>query len=394
MPMKFRLHALLLVTTLAAAACDRGPRTVAPLEVDGRLPAPLPLVVERPALLPELPAGSGAFLNKGDKTLVEDPVCYVTRPASIEYWSKGWSEHPDGQFKVRTNSHGMREDLDPLAAEPDLRVLVAGDSHTDGVVNNAESFPNILEARLAERWPDGSIEVLNAGVGSTSFPMYLGTLVKFLALEPDVFVCTVYSGNDFGYMVHAVAKIRQEPIERADAPYFERLAQANALPQPAAAAVNQLYNQRWRWAYRPQDVEPSMELSLDYTREMARLCEQRGVRFIVLHLPSADAVEVERWAPLCKRLDEVFGFDAEQAGLADRFTDRYLETLRGEGIEVLDGRVPLRQAAAAGVSPLYWSRDLHLGVEGHRILGEALCAAIPGPPDQAPAPPAGAPPGW
>lgn len=392
--MKLCLHALCALPIFALTACDRGPRAVTPLEVDGRLPAPLPLVVERPALLPELPEGSGAFLNKGDKTLVEDAVCYVTRPASVEYWSKGWAEHPDGQIKVRTNSHGMREDLDPLAAKPDLRVLVAGDSHTDGVVNNAESFPNVLEARLAERWPDQQIEVLNAGVGSTSFPMYLGTLVKFLALEPDVFVCTVYSGNDFGYMVHAVAKIRQEPVERADAPYFDRLAQANGLPQPAAAAVNQLYNQRWRWAYRPQDVEPSMELSLAYTREMARLCAQRGVRFIVLHLPSADAVEVERWAPLCERLDEVFGFDAEEASLADRFTDRYLETLRGEGIEVLDGRVPLRRAADAGVSPLYWSRDLHLGVEGHRVLGEALIAAIPGPPGRVPDVPDGTPPGW
>lgn len=393
--MKLRLPAFLALSTLAAlSACDRGPRKVSPQEVDGRLPAPLPLVIERPALLPELPAGSGAFLNKGDKTLVEDALCYVTRPASVEYWSKGWDEHPDGQIKVRTNSHGMREDVDPLAAAPDLRVLVAGDSHTDGVVNNAESFPNVLEARLAERWPEQTIEVLNAGVGSTSFPMYLGTLVKFLALEPDVFVCTAYSGNDFGYMVHAVAKIRQESTERADAPYFERLARANGLPQPAAAAVNQIYNQRWRWAYRPQDVERSMELSLDYTREMARLCEARGIRFILLHLPSAEAVEVERWAPLCERLDEVFGFDAEQAGLADRFTERYLETLRAEGVEVLDAGVPLRRAAAEGVAPLYWSRDLHLSLEGHRVLGEALTSAIPGPPEQVSAPQPGAPEGW
>ena len=392
--MKLRLPAFCALLTLIAAACERGPRTIPSPEIEGRLAAPLPLVVERPALLPELPEGSEAFLNKGDKTLVEDSVCYVTRPASVEYWSKGWDEHPDGQIKVRTNSHGMREDLDPLAEAPDLRVLVAGDSHTDGVVNNAESFPNVLEARLAERWPEQTIEVLNAGVGSTSFPMYLGTLVKFLALDPDVFICTVYSGNDFGYMVHAVAKIMQEPIERADAPYFERLAQANALPQPAAAAVNQLYNQRWRWAYRPQDVDRSMELSLDYTREMARLCGERGVRFVLLHLPSAEAVEVERWTPLCQRLDEVFGFDSEQASLADRFTDRYLETLRREGIEVLDARVPLRQAAAAGVAPLYWSRDLHLSLKGHRVLGEALTAAIPGPPDLVPTAPSGTPPGW
>lgn len=392
--MKLRLPAFCALLTLFAAACERGPRAVPSQETEGRLAAPLPLVVERPALLPELPEGSEAFLNKGDKTLVEDSVCYVTRPASVEYWSKGWDEHPDGQIKVRTNSHGMREDLDPLAEAPDLRVLVAGDSHTDGVVNNGESFPNVLEARLAERWPEQTIEVLNAGVGSTSFPMYLGTLVKFLALDPDVFICTVYSGNDFGYMVHAVAKIMQEPIERADAPYFERLAQANALPQPAAAAVNQLYNQRWRWAYRPQDVDRSMELSLDYTREMARLCEERGVRFVLLHLPSAEAVEVERWTSLCQRLDAVFGFDSEQASLADRFTDRYLETLRREGIEVLDARGPLRQAAEAGVTPLYWSRDLHLSLKGHRVLGEALTAAIPGPPDLVSTAPSGTPPGW
>ncbi len=93
-------------------------------------------------------------------------------------------------------------------------------------------------------------------------------------------------------------------------------------------------------------------------------------------------------------MDTVFGFDAEQASLADRFTDRFLETLRAEGVEVLDAREPLRRASEEGVSPLYWSRDLHLSLEGHRVLGEALVRAIPGPPASTPAPASGAAEGW
>jgi hypothetical protein len=81
--------------------------------------------------------------------------------------------------------------------QPALRILVTGDSHTDGVCNNSESFTNLLEAELSAAHPGEAIEALNAGKGAYSFYNYLGVLERLLPLRPDVFVVAVYGGNDF-----------------------------------------------------------------------------------------------------------------------------------------------------------------------------------------------------
>ena len=57
-------------------------------------------------------------------------------------------EVPNGVWSMRTNALGLREDAEPLAAKPDLRILVTGDSHTDGVCENRDSFPHVLQRAL------------------------------------------------------------------------------------------------------------------------------------------------------------------------------------------------------------------------------------------------------
>lgn len=91
----------------------------------------------------------------------------------------------------------MREDSEPSAVKPDLRILVAGASNVEAMCANAESATNLLEASLRERLGGKSVEALNAGAGSSNFYNYVAVLERYSELEPDVLIVIVYGGTDF-----------------------------------------------------------------------------------------------------------------------------------------------------------------------------------------------------
>ena len=125
-----------------------------------------------------------------------DPIA-VLIPRPNDQWSFEWPEAlPGKSIRRRTNSRGFGRDSETSIAKSGFRVLVSGDSHTEGVVSNEDSFPNLLERALNENTTQGA-EVLNAGVGYAGPHCYLGALRKNLDLQPDVFIATVFAGNDF-----------------------------------------------------------------------------------------------------------------------------------------------------------------------------------------------------
>jgi hypothetical protein len=109
--------------------------------------------------------------------------------------------HPGGSYRFRTNNLGLRRDDDTTVAKaPDtFRLLVLGDSQTDGYVNNDEAFCALLEARLASRFAaEGRrLEVLNAGVTEYD-PTDEARWFRAhgMDLRPDLVLETVYIGND------------------------------------------------------------------------------------------------------------------------------------------------------------------------------------------------------
>ena len=400
MPIRFVAHrscSLAALAALLSGACGEpaGGSDPVPLPQAGSLTARIlagegiELLGGRPALLPPVPEGLSFVLRKSKGSLEDDPICYLRRPAGLNYVVHSIKSYPGGSYRVRTNAFGMREDEEVSEVTPDLRVLVSGDSHTDGVVANADSFANVLEALLAERDPSRTVDVLNAGVGNTTFPHYLGTLVKYLPLEPDVFICAVYGGNDFGLLPTLTARLFETKLEVPPAEYWGPLGELDKLSGVgvlAGAVRAQIYNQRWRLAFYPEEQELSLELALDYVREMQRICEQRGMRLILVYLPSADEVEPELLQRLVESFDEHLGFDEGERTIMPRLVQRFLSTLEAEGVEVLDTRPVLRAAAGAVPTadgprdrqePLFWREDLHLARRGHRLVGEALAERIP-----------------
>src|SRR5579884_2355866 len=90
-----------------------------------------------------------ATVRKERDFYVFDPVVgFVHKARARRVYD--WPEHPDHRIELRTNNLGFRDNADTVAEKKPgtTRILFIGDSQTDGVVNNRESFVSLLESKL------------------------------------------------------------------------------------------------------------------------------------------------------------------------------------------------------------------------------------------------------
>ena len=280
-----------------------------------------------------------------------------------------WEEHPDGGWLIRTNSLGMREDEEVLASQPDLRVLVAGDSHTDGACANSESFANRLEALLLEDRPGQVVEVLNTGTGGYSFYNYLGVVERYADLRPDVFVVAVYGGNDFTDLL---------PLHG----YFEKLT-IPALPPFVRqvfrkaggdhnTALGQVLRQIARIKHGPELEAICVKVACQVTAEIHRICREKDIDLVLVYLPSAAEVQPELYAKQLAPTMKLLRLGQEDVGITSRMGDAWLDFARESGIRTLD----LRTTFSGEVEPLYWRKDLHINLLAQQRIAEALLPLV------------------
>ncbi len=275
-----------------------------------------------------------------------------------------WPEHERGGWLNKTNSYGMRADADPGDPAPRWRVLITGDSHTEGACGNDESFPYLLDRRLVGLGYDA--EVWNAGCGVYSFYEYLGALEHLLELEPDVFIVTVYGGNDFyGAMRSQRYFHRRLAPQRAWKPVREYHEAGGLTP---ADVFHQDLSQVVYFRRNPEDVELSVETGLAVLREMAAICEREGVEFGVAYLPPASTAQPKLYGPIYEDAVEAFEFTLDELFLSDRLADELLAGLTEAGIRCVD----LRPGYRASTEWLYWVTDMHINLAGHREVARAL----------------------
>jgi len=297
-----------------------------------------------------------------------DPNAYYLRRGPA-VWRKDWAEHPDGGWEARTNRLGMREDADPAPERPDLRILVAGDSHTDGVCPNADSFTNLLEARLAARWPERSVEALNAGLGGYSTYNYLGTLDAYAELEPHVFVVVVYGGNDFMESMRLQRYFQRRPPPEPG-PYAAKMLFEE---HPAARIIlSQELAQAFYFLNNPDDVQASIDVTAAILVEASERCAARGVRFLCAYLPPPGRAQGSLYEPALLPVLEAHGQGRAALAVSDAIADGWIAIARERGIACVD----LRPAFAASEKPCYWQLDHHIDLEGQRVVADALEAAL------------------
>lgn len=292
-----------------------------------------------------------------------DPLLFF-RHASLKSVRCDFREHPDGGWTVRTNSLGMREDQEVSAEYPDLRILLAGDSQTEGVCANTETVASELERELAPHV--GTVEVLNAATGGYGPHNYLGVIERYGYLKPDVFLVVIYEGNDY----HNVMRMQR---------YFHGRGPPNNEPYQIPKSHRDerplLYAQVTQLRYflnNPADVPIAIDTLCALSLEVARVCSQAGARPLFAYLPGPLTGQRHLYEKKTREFFDAMPFGVEELDLFRRQAEQYLAFLREHDISYVDLRRSFREAEQR----LFWNKDLHLNLDGNRLVARELAEVL------------------
>ena len=338
-------------------------------------------------------------------------------------------EHPRGVVEIRRNDCSFREDEDTPIEKPagTFRIVILGDSHTDGVVFNDESFANRLETSLnrsATKTNAGTTkyDVINAGFGRSSPYQQLWAYERVLSqFHPDHVIVCFYAGNDLTdllrkddrvhldwdgqRLVHAAATHKQDTTttsfgmwERfrsvlrnnlatyhaatrvtflrravrvaASDSYRDRLElAADRHPGPVWQGLNQAYffrehPEQWN------DVSRMMRHILARFQELTQR-DEIGLSLVII--PTLRQIHPQSDQAALNAAIRTLGLAEDDLDCDDRACDLAASLAAELKIPLIDLREPFRSAVAE--SPdlwLFYRFDHHLNLEGHRLTAELL----------------------
>lgn len=323
---------------------------------DGRFPPPL----IREPLDAKTAKVFFSFVGRGKF----DPYLYYTHEISLDTMFD-FAEHPAGKFRIQTNSLGMREANEVRNDVPGLRILVTGDSHTDGVCGNDESFSSLLEIDLTRAGKD--VEVLNCATFGYSFYQYLATLEHYLYLKPNVFVVAVYGGNDFYGMLSLQRYFHRRAAPKIANPQVYDQIKAIDPKRASGIAAQELTQVRY-FKDNPEDVDVSVATAASIADEIARLGKEHAIEVIFVYLPPAYRAQPDFTKDDLARFLAPCGFVAEDLAVSDRIANRFIAFLEERGTKIVDMRPRMRESKER----LYWVEDQHLNLAGHRLVADEL----------------------
>lgn len=274
-----------------------------------------------------------------------------------------FSEYAPGGFDKRTNNLGFVKNRNTTINKDSLvRVIITGDSHTDGVLPDDKTFPNLMEDSLNLHSP--KYEFLNAGMGNFTFKNYFGVLKKFLYLKPDVFIVNVYTGNDFienifyekrnGDFLNTLKTF----WARLKWKYFDKY--MNNSQSLAQAVYFQTY---------PQRIDETIMLSSGYIDSMVGLCKRNNIRFYISFLPTA--VDVEN-----RYVDNILSkgkYFLKDIFVAQEIKEKLTTAFNKQSLKSID-LLPEMQKHKG--DSLYYKSDDHINAAGHRIVCKILIDSI------------------
>ncbi|MCC7104944.1 MAG: hypothetical protein IT307_07355 [Chloroflexi bacterium] len=334
------------------------------------------------------------------------------------------AEYPGGSYRFRTNNLGLRRDEPTLDDKPAgvFRVLVLGDSQTDGYLENAASFSTLLEAWLRPRLEPLGLrpEVLNAGVaGYSPAQEYLWYDVHGAELKPDLVILGFYPGNDVLELLDPakpnvdpsngrVIRPRDDDAPAARPPdAFRLLTVGRYLVQagPLAPLWQQFnlpgrttevggystdvlsrvfkqchgcYLQTLQQAAHAKRDPAAMEAAINRAAAiLVRLNHDvlgQGGKLVVALLATRAQVEPDGARPDLSAVGTMLGLSEADMRFDDIVLERVETTLSQQDVPVLPLRRALTEAARSG--QLYYSKDWHLNIAGHRAVADALADGL------------------
>lgn len=344
-------------------------------------------------------------------------------------------EHSSGSIIIKRNNCGFREDADTPISKPEgtFRILVLGDSHTDGVCLNTESYANLLEADLNASDLGQKFDVINAGQVTFS-PYQEWWLYETIGrrFSPDLIIVGMYAGNDYwdlmqrkdrvhlapaeGGFVHAepapaptsTSPPTNAPEQQADSQSIARrlknvvrdysstyhaLASIDSLrtlfgnpprysplelriqklAPMAQAAYWQSLGQAAHFASAPGDL-PVADAAWRHTVRLFESSAARdGAELLFLVIPSLQEICPEIDPDGLSTATATLELTPEQANLSSRVRTMAATAVRDSGYEVFDLFDELSTSRKTNPSNrLFYRFDHHLAPDGQRVVADAL----------------------
>lgn len=312
-------------------------------------------------------------------------------------------ERPDGVVRFRTNNLGLRRDSDTAFVPPDgvRRILVLGDSHVDGVVNNTENLCALLEAELESRSGD-SWEVLNAAVGGYSpYQGYLWHLTYGTGLAPELVLWFFYSGNDFAEMVSSGRPTLSGPKFELETPepslagrlhfwfadhsaVYAFLRARFAAPGRGGRTIHRAFAEcpgctgqylaQVHW-FHGQGLDSWKQAGNDFrtvTSRFSQAVENDGGELLLVQLPSPHAVDPDFDSERLAAALEVVQIDPDWEQLESRIRETVSRIASEEGVRQFDLLPVFVQHQVRSSEPLYYRSDWHLNPLGHAEAASAV----------------------
>lgn len=310
----------------------------------------------------------------GQEFLVADPVagfrprrsCTQTHPmAALDKTT------PDEIVK-RRDAHGFLRDIALPATLTEPRVLVLGDSHVDGVVNTADNFASLLEARATT---DG-VPTWYLNAGCALYGLWQDVLRARDLLprfEPRLVVIVVFLGNDFidlenPRVPHLDDELRELPAATIRPPETTTARRKElALPGQFEHLFWQGLNQALYLHREPARIAILGRKADHAVGAMEAAAAAHGSRVLWVLLPSFDLVFP----------DAVRGFGGLAAEVADGGAQ---QRMRDAFVDVLDERhamrVDLEPAFRTDGRLGLYAVDFHIYRAGHRLLADTIAPVI------------------
>jgi len=276
-------------------------------------------------------------------------------------------ELPKTEFThVRTvNSLGLTGPEPVLAkARGEYRILVLGDSFTEGVGAPADStWARVVERALSARHPGRRITTLNGGMnGSDPCFDYLLLREKLLPYRPDL-VIEAMNTSDVGDILirGGMERFRSDgTLSYRAPPRWEWLYSLSFIVRHVvhdALGYNRFLIKKSR---ERTEAENAVETLKSSATALRTLCTERGSQLMIVTHPMEHEIRQGRYA-----------YDAFSRWVADLEKDG-----RWPFLDLLgdySARGTITPATARG---FYWPIDLHHNAAGYEVMGEAIARRI------------------
>lgn len=304
-----------------------------------------------------------------------------------------WNESSEGYINFKTNNLGFRENV-PTSVKKvsDFRIIVFGDSHTDGVVNNENSFPNVAESLLNQN-DSSSIEIINAGVGHQNLYQEYLLLRRLLYLNPDMAIFTFYTGNDYMEMLDSTIyhlKLQNGQITPNKGQQtlrnfllnhslifkiFRRIENSEHLRAEKVNryAVWQSMGQGYFFHQHPSEFARASRFHDYVVNRIKQTAAANGVKIVFIILPDKYQVEPQTDLDNFQKIEDIFGLSGSNKW-DDKIRQDIKRILKKYDVSFLDPYDKFAQNDS--LQPLFWQADHHLSERGHRVLGMQLAAFL------------------